>query len=53
MENDNAAMLLGIIMDRMNIDSITITKQDVVNFEGGIHSEVNGMTDSCTITRFK
>ncbi|WNT45446.1 hypothetical protein SEA_ARGAN_62 [Arthrobacter phage Argan] len=51
--NENAAMLVGLIMDRMGAESITLTKQDVVNFEGGIESEFNIITDSCTITRFK
>jgi hypothetical protein len=50
---ENAVMLLGLIMDRMGVESVTLTKADVMNFEGGIESEINIMTDSCTITRFK
>lgn len=53
MDEESIARLIGIMMDRMGIESFTITKQDLEQFEGGIESEINTITDSCTITRFK
>ncbi|WNN94571.1 hypothetical protein SEA_LEWANDO_68 [Arthrobacter phage Lewando] len=53
MPEDRVAMLVGLIMDRMGTDSITLTRQDMIEFEGGIESAIDPMTNSCTITRFK
>lgn len=53
MDEDNVVMLVGLMMDRMGIDSITLTRQDMAHFDGGIESSIDGITNSCTITRIK